>query len=416
MRIFRVKLVVLAATFLILPSLASAAGLWLYEMGTPDSGMAAAGRAALASDASTVAFNPAGMIRLERSELLVGFAGLDINAEFDISSATHGGGDGGNAGSFVPVGSLAYVHKISPDLSIGIGAASYFGLGLDYDDDWAGRYHCQEAELVTFGVSPAVAYRINEKFSIGAGIDIVYGKLYQEIAVNNLLGRPDGQIKLDEDDIAFGFNLGILYEPITGTRFGLTYRSEVELKFDDTVSSKGILPPFDRLTGKKIDLEMTIPQAVMFSIYHQLTDKLALTANLGWQNQSEFGKQEFTIKDVDSTSLTIDKDYDDTWHYAIGAQYRIAEPWILSCGFAYDTSPVDDKTQNSPDLALDSQYRYACGLQYDWSKDLTVGIAYEYLDLGEAKLEQSGTLAGDLVGKYDPFHVHVLSLNLAWKF
>ncbi len=88
----------------------------------------------------------------------------------------------------------------------------------------------------------------------------------------------------------------------------------------------------------------------------------------------------------------------------------------MSCGFAYDTSPVDDKTQNSPDLALDSQYRYACGLQYDWSKDLTVGIAYEYLDLGDAKLEQSGTLAGDLTGKYDPFSAHVFSLNLAWKF
>ena len=416
MRTFRIKLLVLAAVFLLLPSLASASGLWLYEVGAPDTGMAAAGRAALASDASTVGTNPAGMVRLERSELLVGFAGLDVNAEFDISSTTNDGGDGGNAGGFVPVGSLSYAHKLSPDLSVGIAAASYFGLGLDYDDDWAGRYHCQEAELLMFGINPAIAYRINDKFSIGAGFSIAYGKLYQEIAVNNLFGRPDGQIKLDEDDIAFGFNLGLLYEPIPGTRLGLTYRSEVDLEFKDNASSKGVLPPLDRLTGKKIDLEMTIPQAVMFSVYHQLTDKLALTTNLGWQEQSEFGKQEFTIRDVDSTSLTVDKDYDDTWHYALGAQYRVAEPWLLSCGFAYDTSPVDDKTQNSPDLAFDSQYRYACGLQYDWSKDLTVGLAYEYLDLGEGKTEASGTLAGDLAGKYDPFHVHVLTLNMAWKF
>jgi len=88
----------------------------------------------------------------------------------------------------------------------------------------------------------------------------------------------------------------------------------------------------------------------------------------------------------------------------------------LSVGFAYDSSPVDDRTQNSPDLALDSQYRYACGLQYDWNQDVTVGVAYEYLDLGEGKLEQSGVLSGDLAGKYDPFHVHVISLNMAWKF
>jgi len=154
----------------------------------------------------------------------------------------------------------------------------------------------------------------------------------------------------------------------------------------------------------------------MLSGYHQLTDKLALTANLGWQDWSEFGKQEFTIKDQNTTRLTVDKDYDDTWHYAVGAQYRIYEPWLLSVGFAYDSSPVDDKTQNSPDLALDSQYRYACGLQYDWNQDVTVGVAYEYLDLGDGKLEQSGVLSGDLAGKYEPFHAHVISLNMAWKF
>ena len=194
MKKFRIKLLLIVVVLLLVPGMASAAGLWLYEMGTPDSGMASAGRAALASDASTVGFNPAGMIRLERSELLIGFAGLDVNAEFDISSTTNDGGDGGNAGSFVPVGSLSYAHKLSPNLSVGIGAASYFGLGLDYDDDWAGRYYCQEAELLTFAINPAIAYRINEKLSIGAGIDIVYGKLYQEIAVNNLAGRPDGQV------------------------------------------------------------------------------------------------------------------------------------------------------------------------------------------------------------------------------
>jgi len=406
----------LLTVFFMLPGLASASGVWLYEQGTPDSGMAAAGRAALASDASTVGANPAGMTRLERSELLIGFAGLDVNAKFDISSTNRSGGNGGNAGSFVPAGSLSYAHKLSPDLSIGIAAASYFGLGLDYDDDWAGRYYCQEAELVTFAVNPGIGYRVNEQFSIGAGVSIVYGKLYQEIAVNNLAGRPDGRLKLDEDDIGYGFNLGVLYEPIRGTRLGLTYRSEVDLEFKDIASARGILPPLTLLTGKKVDLDLTIPQAVMLSGYHQLTDRLALTANLGWQDHSEFGKQEFTIKDQSSTSLTVDKDYDDTWHYAIGAQYRISEPWLLSVGFAYDSSPVDDKTKNSPDLALDSQYRYACGLQYDWNQDITVGVAYEYIDLGEGKLEQSGVLSGDLAGKYDPFHVHVISLNMAWKF
>jgi len=88
----------------------------------------------------------------------------------------------------------------------------------------------------------------------------------------------------------------------------------------------------------------------------------------------------------------------------------------LSLGFAYDTSPVDHKVNNSPSLALDRQYRYACGAQYDWSEDLTIGVAYEFLDLGEGKLEKSGHLTGDLAGKFDPYYIHVVTLNMSWKF
>ncbi|MEA1921509.1 MAG: hypothetical protein U9N63_02515 [Pseudomonadota bacterium] len=82
----------------------------------------------------------------------------------------------------------------------------------------------------------------------------------------------------------------------------------------------------------------------------------------------------------------------------------------------YYTSPVDHKINNSSSLALDRQYRYACSAQYEWNEDLTIGFGYEYLDLGDGKLEKSGTLAGELAGKFAPYYVHVVTLNMAWKF
>ena len=72
-------------------------GLWLYEEATPDLGTAAAGRAALANDASTAAANPAGMTRLERSQMLAGLQGLFFKSEFDSDSTTFSGGDGGDS-------------------------------------------------------------------------------------------------------------------------------------------------------------------------------------------------------------------------------------------------------------------------------------------------------------------------------
>jgi len=46
----------------------------------------------------------------------------------------------------VPSGSLHYVQSISPDWKLGISAGSYLGLGLEYNDTWAGRYYTSEAE------------------------------------------------------------------------------------------------------------------------------------------------------------------------------------------------------------------------------------------------------------------------------
>jgi long-chain fatty acid transport protein len=119
-------------------------GLWMHEQAAPDMGLAAAGRAAAAKDASTAGGNPAGMTRLDRSELATGFLALFPNIKFDTDESSFGGGDGGNAGYFTPVTTLHYVHSVTSNFKLGVSAGSYFGLGLDYDDDWAGRYYFLE--------------------------------------------------------------------------------------------------------------------------------------------------------------------------------------------------------------------------------------------------------------------------------
>lgn len=419
--------VVVLCTSLLATS-AWAGGLWLYEQGTPDLGTAAAGRAALANDASTAGNNPAGMTRLDQSQMLVAFQGMIFESEFDTDSASFSGGDGGDAGDFIPAGGLHYVQSLTEDLKLGISVGSYFGLGVDYDDDWAGRYYVQDTDLITFGINPGVGYKVNNWLSVGGGFSIVYADFDEKAAINNAVAEgdptfPDGRIKFEDDDMGYGFNLGVLLEPQAGTRFGITYRSEVEIEFEDVASVSGLGPTLTAaldslgLLGSEIDMDMNIPQAVMLSGYHEFTDKLAMMANIGWQDWSEFGKTDITIRSTTTTKFTQDRDWDDTWHIAIGAQYRIADPWLLSVGFAYDTSPIDDPEDNTPDLAMDDQYRYAAGLQYQWNEDVNVGLAYEFLDLGNAKIDQEGgPLNGDLKGDYDPNHIHFIALNLIWKF
>jgi len=161
---------------------------------------------------------------------------------------------------------------------------------------------------------------------------------------------------------------------------------------------------------------MTIPQAIMFSGYHEITDRWAIMGNVGWQEQSEFGKTNVTINTPAVRSFTDDRNFDNTWHFAVGMQYRIADPWLFSVGFAYDESPVDD-ADRTPDMPVDRQLRYGTGIQYEWNKDITVGFAYEYLDAGDADIDQfKGPLTGRLVGDYKTNEIHFFAFNINWKF
>jgi len=137
--------------------------------------------------------------------------------------------------------------------------------------------------------------------------------------------------------------------------------------------------------------------------------------NIGWQEQSEFGKTGISLGSPTAPNLTADRNFDNTWHYAIGTQYRIDAPWLLSVGFAYDESPVDDKDR-TPDMPVDRQYRYATGLQYDMNEDVTVGAAYVFLDAGDNKINQSKTSGGVLKGKYDTYYVNFFNVNVVWRF
>jgi long-chain fatty acid transport protein len=426
MKRFIFPMIMLAGILIGSPSWGAA--LWLYESGAPDLGTAGAGRAALANDASTAGANPAGMTRLDRSQMLVAVQGIYVNSRFDIDTDSFGGGDGDNAGGFIPAGGFHYVHSLSKDLKLGLSVGSYFGLGVDYGDSWAGRYYITEADFLTIGINPGVGYRINDWVSVGAGFTILRAELMQKVAVNNSAvpgqaGLADGELKIEDDDVGYGFNLGILLEPRKGTRFGITYRSQVDLEFKDVGSLKNIglvlqgLLNASGLAGSEVDIDMTMPQAVMVSGYHQINDKWAILGNIGWQDWSEFGKQDLTLSSTDSTSFTKDLEYKDTWHFALGTQYRFVPQWLWSFGLAYDTSPVDGDDQRTPDLPLDRQIRIGTGLQYDWNEDMTVGVAYEYLDTGDAGIEQEGgSLKGDLKGDYSTNAIHFLAVNLTWRF
>jgi long-chain fatty acid transport protein len=410
--IFLVLMVVGAAS-------AQAGGLWLYEEATPDMGVGGAGRQAAGFDASTASGNPAAMTRLDRSQMEGGFLGLYVDAQFDVENATYGNNGGGNAGYFSPAGTLYYVHSVSPDLKLGLGVGTYFGLGVDYSREWAGKYYVQSASFTTAAVNPSIGYRIAPWLSVGGGVSLVHGEISDRVAV----AEPgDGRLKYDASDVGYGFNLGTMFELSPQTRVGVTYVSQVNLDFKDEMRFKnlngtilGAALDASGLLNSRLKINMNLPAQLAVGAYHAFTDKLALVGTVNWQNWSRFGTPEISVSD--SNTVTDDLGYKDTYHAGLGVYYRVADPWLLMAGFGYDTSPTNSSSERSPILPLGATYRYATGVQYDWNRDFSIGVAYTLIDAGNAKVNQTGgPFRGDLEGDYDPNIIHAFNLNVVYRF
>ncbi len=401
---------------------AQGAGLFLTEMGTPDLGTAAAGRAATADNAATAFGNPAGMTRLDQSQMLIGIQPAYGVSHFDRDGdTTISGGNGGNALGFIPGLGAYFVYSASPDVKFGLSLGSNFGLSAQYQSNWSGRYYSLKSELVTLGAFPVAAYRINRWLSIGAGAQIIYGKLDSKTGINDVLDGGDASISLNSTDVGYGGMAGVLIEPVEGTRFGVTYQSQVKLDLKDRPKTNNLGPllsdalDVSGLSGAKVDLGLTIPNQVMVSGYHDITDTIAIVGNIVWQQWSQFGQPTLEVTSTTSGSATTDLDYNDTWGFSIGGRYRFAPDWLWSVGVAYDTSPMS-KSQRGPAMPLDRQIRVGTGLQYALNERATVGVAYEYLNLGDADLSRSKPLAGTLQGDYSSNEIHFFNATLNWTF
>ena len=398
---------------------ALAGGIELYEIATPDVGLAAAGYAARADDASTVFKNPAGMNRVSGTEFQGGLQALYGSVSFSPdgnTSARLGNNGGGNAVGWLPGASGFITHRINEKWSVGFGALSYFGLAEDYDDNWVGRYYVQKSALLGLSLMPAASFQATDWLSIGAGLNAMLGYLDTDIAVNNVIGS-DGQLSLKDTTWGFGANVGILIQASENTRFGVTYLSPVNLNFEDTPTFTGLGPGLSVILANpsELDLGVTVPQSVMFSAYHRVNKDWALMGNVGWQDWSQFGYVQAGVENNGTT--TLDLQYQDTWHGAIGAQYFGCDKWILSAGVAFDSSSVTSANRTVT-LPMSQAWRFGLGAQYQINKAVNLGVAYEFLWGGNMAVDQGSdtSLRGRVAGSYDNAWFNFLTVNLTWKF
>ena len=411
-------------------TLVSAAGFALIEQSASGLGNAYAGGAAIAEDASTVFYNPAGLSRISGRQFVVSGEAIKLSVKYQNQSATSSksligtpltGGDGGDAGGSGFVPNLYFATDIAPQWKFGLGINAPFGLTTDYDSDWKGRYQALKSEVQTVNINPSVAYQVNDMVSLGAGASAMYikGDLSKAIDFGSILvalgAAPpsasqnlDGKVKFDGSGWGYGYNLGALFQVTPDTRVGVAYRSKINEELSGGQATYSGVPgplaasPLFTTTGAKA--KITLPESASLSGFSQIDSKWAVMGDVTWTKWSRFNELRLQFNNAAPDSVTTEN-WKDTYRVSAGVTYQYSDSWKLRGGVAYDKSPVDDqyRTARIPD---NDRKWLALGASYKVSSAGIVDFGYAHLFISDASInhtEKSSTgapVGGTLVGSY----------------
>lgn len=381
-----------------------------------------AGIAAEADSAETAASNPAGMARLGESAATVQVMAAHGFGKFEVDEGrtTINGGDpdDDNAPVVIPFG--YYVKQLADERwHVGISLTVPNGFGADYGSDWAGRYYSDYYSLVYVMLAPAVSFRVDDQWSLGASLGINYVASESKVAFNNLTpGMGDGRIEADVDGVGFSLTLSALYEFDKQTRVGIVYTSQSVTDLEGDLKFRNLGPVVQsalQQAGKlDSDVEITnrLPQRIVAGIYHQMDSGNYYTADVAWMEFSKFGTTSIAW---DGTDLRYDDDgtYNNIWALTIGAGFPMGK-YTWKAGVFYLSSPVDDDKRTLA-MALDRIIGIGGGVSFPLEGTRYVDLNLNLLDLGEAPVDTGPSATrGRVVGETD--QPYVLMIDASYHF
>lgn len=410
---------------------AAASGFQLLEQNGSGLGNAYAGSAAVAENASTVFYNPAGMTELKKFEVSGGLTMVDASYKFtnngSSSGVLSGNSDGGTIG-YIPNGYLSMA--VTKDIYLGLGIGAPFGLRSEYDNPWFGAAQSVLFDIKTANVNPSIAWRATDWVSLGFGVNwqAIEAK-YERAAGAPTAGLAGSTATLKLNDNAWGWNVGALFKIGPATKIGISYRSTVkyDLEGNVAVTSNGSAAAngttaFLNANGYSSSTKASVklPDTFIFSVSHKLNEQWELLGDVSWTGWSSIPKIDIIrTSGVQSGAVaqTLDTEFRDTWRVATGANYRLNSEWLLKGGIAYDQSPVKGETTRLASLPDNNRTWLSMGVQWKPSKSMTVDVGAAYLFVKDSNInnDQRAANRGLLKGSYED-RAFLLGTQLSMAF
>lgn len=389
-----------------------AAGFQLSEQSAIQMGRAMAGAGIVGDDLSAVHYNPAGMTLLSGTRMQATGTWVAVNLDYEGDSGQSE--NGRLKGQIIPAGFIT--HQINDSLWAGLGLTVPYGMGTEYGEGWEGKSRGTESMILTFDINPNLAWKVNEKLSVGGGISLQYAKA--ELG----MGMGPMQANVKGDSWAWGWNVGVMFQPVETVRLGLAYRSNISHNADGHTTLNNVPVKTDNglvLTNIRSDMEVRIktPDTITFSATWEATDALRLSGTARWSKWSNFHSLDVQNLDLAGTqfsSTVVENNWDDTWFFSVGADYKLNGQWTIRGGVAYDQGPVENQYRMAVIPDTDRVW-FSGGASYKYTDNLTFDFGATYIK-GVGDTDLYDKVGGKKIGEFKSLDSYIFSAQMQYLF
>lgn len=328
------------------------------------------------NDASAVYYNPAALSEVQGDNLLVSGSYVNLQASVENSGrkSTNKHNDNFLASFF------GNYHIPGSDFTLGIGTYAPFGLATEYGKNAFTRFAAIDTELKTIYVTPAVSWNPSNYFSLGAGLSFVHasGVFSRALCLDpiSFCTQPlglEGRVRITDTANAFAYNLGLLVKPTENLKFGFSYRSRADLRFDNADAK--FTGSFSTPTVKADVRPLPLPPVINVGLFWQIIPAWGAEFVYEYTRWSELKNFTATFSPasvflplgVPITGFQLPEDWKNTSTLRLGSFYAINENWELRGGLALEQTPIPNRTLN-PAIPDADKLTLNAGVGYKWDK------------------------------------------------
>lgn len=337
--------------------------------------------AAVVNDATATYYNPAALTLLKKPQFIMLGSAANYRANFTGQTEQR-------ATQYIQSGNAnANTHYYLPSIYSGIPVNQYLTFGLaviynyfyrDISEDSILRYVQSSNTVKDINFVPAVSIKLNQYFSLGAGLDITHlNFVFQPVSGFPTLNIADVRNHNESNGSSIGGHAGILLKPTASTSIGFNYRSALTYK----MHGHSIYEGNPQLTSDDFHFTFWIPARSVLSINQFVTPKLGLIATaqyIQWNIFNEMNVSGLTTRTVAKPivlpDIKVNFRLHNSWLLTVGSHYRIKPEWVVRIAGSYVQSPASGQYQ----LSDGNSFVAAISSGYNFNKTFTLDLGYAH--------------------------------------